>query len=97
MLALLNLGSEVNAIHPAFAERLGFVVQTTNVSAQKIDGTIIEIYGMVVAAFSVTDQANKIRFFEEIFLVANVSPDVVLEILFLTLNSMDINFPKKEL
>ena len=31
--ALLDLGSEVNAIYPAFAERLGLVVQTTNVVA----------------------------------------------------------------
>ena len=53
--ALLDLGSEVNAMHPAFAERLGFMVQATNVGAQKIDGTTLETYGMVVAAFSVTD------------------------------------------
>ena len=37
---------------------------------------------MVVAAFSVTDQADKIKFFEETFLVANVSPDVVLGMTF---------------
>ena len=55
VLALLDLGSEVNVIHPAFAERLGLVMQTTNVGAQKIDGTTFETYGMVVAAFSVTD------------------------------------------
>ena len=53
--ALLDSGSEVNAMHPAFAERLGLMVQTTNVGAQKIDGTTLEIYGIVVAAFSMTD------------------------------------------
>ena len=95
--ALLNLGSEVNAMYPAFAERLGFVVQTTNVGAQKIDSTTLETYGMVVIVFSVTNQANKVRFFEETFLVANVSPDVVFRMLFLTLSSVDIDFPKKEL
>ena len=73
------------------------MVWTTNVGAQKIDGTTFETYGMVVAAFSVTDQANKIRFFEETFLVANVGPDVVLEMPFLTLSSADVDFPKKEL
>ena len=31
MFALLDSGSKVNAMHPAFAERLGFVVQTINV------------------------------------------------------------------
>ena len=97
VLALLNSGSKVSAMHPAFAERLGLVVQTTNIGAQKIDGTTLETYGMVVAAFLVTDQANKVRFFKETFLVANVSPDVVIGMLFFTLNSVDIDFPKKEL
>ena len=55
VLALLDLGSKVNAMHPAFAKNLGFVVQTTNVGTQKIDGTTLETYGMVVAAFLVTD------------------------------------------
>ena len=84
-------------MHPAFAERLGHMVQATNVGAQKINGTTIETHGMVVAVFSVTDRADKIRFFEETFLVTNVSPDLVLGILFLTLSGANINFPKKEL
>ena len=95
--ALLDSGSEVNAMHPAFAERLGLVVRTTNVGAQKIDGTTFETYGMVVAAFSVTDQADRVRFFEETFLVANISPDVVFGMLFFTLSGVDVDFPKREL
>ena len=95
--ALFDLGSEVNVMHPAFAKRLGFVVRTTNVGAQKIDGTTLETYGMVVAAFSVTDQADRVRFFEETFLVANVSPDVVLGMPFLTLSGADVDFPNREL
>ena len=90
------MSSEVNAIYPIFAEKLGFVVRIINVSAQKIDGTTLETYGMVVAVFSMTDQANRVRFFEKTFLVANVSPDVVFGMSFLTLSSVDINFPKKK-
>ena len=84
-------------MHPAFVERLGFVVQAINVGVQKIDGTTFETYKMVVAAFSVTDQANKVRFFEEIFLIANVSPDMVFKMFFLILSGAHIDFPKKEL
>ena len=51
----------------------------------------------MVVAFSVTDKANRVRFFEETFLVANVSPEVVLEISFLTLSSADIDFLGREL
>ena len=72
-------------------------MQTTNIGTQKIDGTTLEIYKMVVAVFSITNQANKVRFFEKIFPVANVSPDMVLKMLFLTLNDANINFPKREL
>ena len=70
-------------MHLAFVERLGFVVQTTNVDAQKINGNTLETYRIVVAAFLVTDQADKVRFFEKTFLVANISPDIVLGCLFL--------------
>ena len=52
---------------------------------------------MVIAAFSVEDKANQIRFFEETFLVANVSPEVVLGILLLTLSGADMDFLGREL
>ena len=95
--AFLDSGSEVNVMHPTFAKRLGLGMQTTNVGAQKIDGTTLEIYGMVVAAFSVTDQADRIRFFEETFLIANVSPDVVFGMPFLTMSGADVDLSKREL
>ena len=52
---------------------------------------------MVVLAFSVTNQANRVIFFEETFLVANISPNVVLGMLFLTLNSVNVDFLKRKL
>ena len=97
ILALLDLGSEVNAIHPNFAKKLGFVMQTTNIGAQKIDGTTFETFKIVVTAFLVTDQANRIGFFEEIFFVINISLDVVLGMLFFTLSNANIDFLKREL
>ena len=33
VLVLLDWGSKVNTMHPAFVERFGFVIQTTNISA----------------------------------------------------------------
>ena len=52
---------------------------------------------MVVAAFLVVDKANRVRFFEETFLVANVSPEVVLGMPFLTLSGADVDFSGREL
>ena len=90
--ALIDLGIEVNAIHPSFAKQLGLPIRPTDVGAQKIDGTTLDTHGMVVAAFSVEDKANRVRFFEETFLVANVSPEVVFEMLFLTLSGANVDF-----
>ena len=95
--ALLDSGSEINAVHLAFVKELGLPIKPTDVGAQKIDGTTLETYGMVVAAFSVEDKANRVRFFEETFLVANVSPEVVLGMLFLTLSGADVDFSGRDL
>ena len=37
VLALLNFGSEINAMIPAYAAYLGLKVRVTNIGAQKID------------------------------------------------------------
>ena len=95
--ALIDSGSEVNAIHPTFAKQLGLPIRPIDIGAQKIDGTTLDTYGMVVAAFSVEDKANRVRFFEETFLVANVSPEVVLGMPFLTLSGVDVDFSGREL
>ena len=95
--ALIDSGSEVNAIHPSFVKQLGLAIRPTDVGAQKIDGTTLDTHGMVVAAFSVEDKANRVRFFEETFLVANVSPEVVLGMPFLTLSNADVDFPSRDL
>ena len=76
--ALLDSSSEIKTIYPAFPKELGFSIRPTNVGVRKIDGTMLETYEMVVAAFLVENKANRVRFFEETFLVANVSPEVVL-------------------
>ncbi len=72
---LLNSKSEVNAMSQAFTQQLGLKIRKTNVGAQKIDGTTLETYGMVVSTFSVSDKDGRERFFEKSLLLANVSPD----------------------
>ena len=92
VLALLDSGSEVNAIYPTFTRKLGLFIRPTDIGVQKIDGTMLDTYRMVVTAFSVTDQANRVIFFEKTFLMANVGPEIVLGMLFLTLSGADIDF-----
>ena len=52
---------------------------------------------MVVAAFSVIDKANQVKSFEKTFLVANVRPEGVFGMPFLTLNGADVDFSGREL
>ena len=49
--ALLNSGSEINAINPAYAERLNLKTWKINVGVQKIDGSALEMFGMVITDF----------------------------------------------
>ena len=87
----------VNAIHLTFAKQLGLSTGPTDVRAQKIDGTTLNTYGMIVAAFSIVDKANQVKFFEETFLVANISLKIVLEMFFLTLSGADVDFSSRKL
>ena len=97
VLTLFDSGSKVNAIYPTFARELGLLIRSTDVGAQKIDGNTLDTFGMVVVAFSVTEKANRVRFFEKTFLVANVSPKVVFGMPFLTLSGANVNFLGREL
>ena len=94
---LLNSGNEVNAINPNFAQKLGLKVWKTNVRVQKIDGSTLEIFGMVIADFQVEDKTNRPRFFQKTFLVADAKFKVILGISFLKISNADMSFDKKTL
>ena len=95
--ALIDLGSEVNAMTPAYVSRLGLQVHRTNIGAQKIENFNLEIFGMVLASFQVEDKYKRARFFQEAFLLADISVEVVLGMLFLTLSNEDVQLVEKEL
>ncbi len=80
-----------------FAQQLGLKIRKTNVGAQKIDGTILETYRMVVSTFSMLDKDGREKFFEESFLLANVSPNILLGMPFLTMSNTDVNFQARNL
>ena len=47
---------------------------------------------MVVSTFFVSDKNGKERFFEESFLLADVKPDIVFKMPFLTMNNANVDF-----
>lgn len=40
-----------NIIKPSFVEKLGFFIQKTDISTQKIDNSKLEIFGIILAFF----------------------------------------------
>ena len=69
--ALLDSVSKGNAISLAYVKRLDFKTQKIYIRAQKIDGSTLEIFGIVIANFQIEDKGGRPRFFQEFFLVAN--------------------------
>ena len=49
--ALINFGNKINAMTPSYAKKLGLRTQKTDIKAQKIDGSLLKTYEMVIAVF----------------------------------------------
>ena len=97
VLALLNSGSKVNAIAPAYAAHLGLQVRVTDVVVQKIDKFSLITYGMVIALFQVVNKLGRFWFFQETLLLANISMEVFLGMSFLTFSNTNVQFVEKKL
>lgn len=52
---------------------------------------------MIITLFQVNDKDKKSRFFEEIFLLANISIDIVFKMFFLILNNDEVKFNNPKL
>ncbi len=94
---LLDSGSEVSTMSKAFVQQLRLKICKTNAGAQKIDSTTLETYEIVVSTISVLDKDGKERFIEESVLLADIRPDIVLGIPFLTISNADIDFQAQDL
>ena len=94
---LLNSGSKVNAMSLAYVKKLGLKARKTNVGAQKIDGSALKTFGMVIADFQIENKGGKPRFFQKTFLVTNTKFKVVLRIFFLKISNANVSFGEKTL
>ena len=95
--ALIHSGSEVNTMNLAYAKKLGLQTHKTNIRAQKIDRSSLDTFWMVIASFLVLDKQDKIRCFQETFLLTDTTMKVVLGMPFFSLSNADIQFAEKEL
>lgn len=90
MWALINSRSKINAMTPVYVLELGLKVRQTNVGDEKNDGSMFKIFEIVLASFQIEDKFKRTWFFSEIFLLADTSVKMILEIPFLILSNLDI-------
>ena len=84
-------------MHLVYATKLGLHTRKIDVGTQKIDWSHLDTFGMVILDCSVKDKLGRVQFFQEIFLLANIDLEVVLEMSFLTLSKANIWFTEREL
>ena len=89
---MLDFGSKVNIMTLVYMIKLFLRPKPTNVDVQKIDSYTLEIHGIILASFSLQDSQEKILFFEESFLLADISLKIVLKMPFLAFNNTNIKF-----
>ena len=99
---LLNSGSKVNVMSFAYTKRLGLKTRKTNVKVQKIDGSALKTFGMMIVDFQVENKGGRPRFFQKIFLqktflMANTKFEVIIRMPFLKLNNADVSFGERTL
>ena len=82
---------------PTFAKRSSLKTWKTSVGAQKIDGSVLETFEIVIADFQMEDKDGRSRFFEQTFLVANTKFEVILGMSFLKLSNADVSFNEETL
>ena len=81
---------------PVYGAKLGLKVQKTDIGIQKVDDSTFDTFGMVLVDFKVEDKLGKTQFFQEIFLIANITLKVIFGMLFLTLSNANVQFVEKE-
>lgn len=75
---------------PAYTTNLGLKIWSTNIAVQKINGSTLEIFEMVLPSFQIENKLDKIGFFQKIFLLIATSINIVLEIFFLIFSNVNI-------
>lgn len=77
---------------PTYVTKLSFTTEKTSIKAQKIDGLVLKIYGMVWVKFLIQDSSRRVWFFEETFILADTSMEIILKMPFLFLNNVNVEF-----
>ena len=81
----------------SYTKKLDFKIEKINIQAQKINSTTLKLLRIVIANFQIKVKADKPKFFQEPFLIADIKFEIILEKLFLKISNMHMLFSKKTL
>lgn len=73
---------------PSFTRKLGFFIWKTNVGWQKINGSRLKSFEMVIVFYLVNNKSKSFLSFEKTFLLADISINIAFQMLFPTLNNI---------
>ena len=90
--ALIYLNNEVNTIYPDFAKKFDLWISEIIVGIKKINSLKLDIFDILIASFFIENKEEKSCFFKKTFLLADISIDITLRILFLILSNNKIEF-----
>ena len=94
--ALVDSGSEVNAIHPVYTMKLDLRAGKINISVQKINRFYLDTFEIVIADFSVKHKLETVYFFYGIHLLTNIGLEVAFRIYLLIFSRADVLFVEQK-
>lgn len=71
--------------------------QKINIGSYKSDKSILNTFEIIITSFQILNKLKKVRYFQKIFLVANINIKIVFEIFFFIFSNININFTQKKL
>ena len=66
-----------------------------NIGAKKINGSALKTFRIGIADFQMKNKANRPKFFQKAFFIANTKFEIILEMLFLKFSNANVLFGKK--
>ena len=78
-------------------QNLVLKIWKTNIKAQKIYGSALETFGIVIAEFQMENKVGRPRFFQKNFFMADTKCKVIIKMFFLKISNANMLFGKKTL
>ncbi len=79
-----------------YIAKLGLAICKINIKVQKIENLPLMFYSIVIIGFWLQNKLEKIQVFDKTFLLADITIEMILKILFLSFNNINIWFSEVE-